>query len=238
MKVSGTSRTPTIADAVLQSVEALQNPFSDMSKPDWSEQFRRDLKRLGVLDGLTREQQQDFTRSFLRLYEVDSAVPSITRPLARERQRWARESPQRLKRLVRMTETARNAVVALQEYLRRLHIGTGRTDTILADAIQVLSPIEIRDLQRLVPTVLANVSKVSQRRVDDALVALYQLFLQYGMPPGVSEYRAAVISNEFWETRFLVIERNSDNELARGCDAVRKRVRRRRLAGDTSTDPR
>jgi hypothetical protein len=209
-----------------------------MSKPDWSEEFRRGLERLGVLDGLTREQQQDFTRSFLRLYEVDGAVPSITRPLARQRQQWARESPKRLKRLVRMTETARKALVALQAYLRRFHIGTGRTDTILANAIQVLSPIEIRDLQRLVFTVLANDSKVAPRQVDDALVALYELFRQYGMPPGVSEYRTAIISNEFWETRFRVTECNSDKEPARGCDAVRKRVRRRRLAGDTSADPR
>jgi len=106
--------------------------------------------------------------------------------------------------------------------------------------LTALAAFDVNALERIqfrVPGLIRKLSIVSRQRTDDALVNLYDWFVQRGLSPGESELRAATISNEYWDTHFTITEDNSDGEKSRGCDAVRKRVQRRRTKRDALNTP-
>jgi hypothetical protein len=232
-------RFPTIAEMVLESIGALQNPLFDLSKTEgWADDIARFLHDCGVFDGLSAEQQRTVAKLITELNEVENAVPSVTQPIVRERKKWASHSATRTKRIASKTENARRAILALRRRLLGFSIDITAIEPMFTAALATLDPTPLQNLQDRIPPLLETLARASRQGVDDALLALYDRFVACGIPAGDAEYRAAFIANQFWETRFSLTEHNSDGEKARGCDAIRKRVRRRRLAGDKQNSSR
>jgi len=192
------------------------------SPANWTESLRSALGNLGVVDRLEDQQQQELAELVTRLLAVDKSFTNAPELKARnkQRQRWTIHGRRYVTNLVSQTKAAQEAVARLANNLKTLNIKGGAVET-LSRLLAVLNASELR--QRLL---VDEVSRRWQRETDDVLVTLHDWFVAQRIRTGDAEYRAARISNEYWETDFKLTERDKDT--ARGCDTVRRRVERRR----------
>jgi hypothetical protein len=189
------------------------------------------LENDGVVEGLTPEQSRELARLVRDLFNKDGSVPSVTKPLWRGRRRWRRHGAGYFRQLRKKSADARNSVQALLAYLQTLEVKDLRLESELERTLRVLDDAALAELQRDAPSTIAAFPHTSRRLTKDALVALHDFFVKADIPPGEAEARTATISNDYWGTKYKITEMNSDGERSRGCDAVRRRVARRRAKG-------
>src|SRR5690348_14192991 len=85
------TRGNTLADALEDHFERLENPLANLSAPTWADSISiNELQELGVLRDLNDDQQRKLTALIARCWEFE-AVVHWTLPHRQKRQRWQRQ---------------------------------------------------------------------------------------------------------------------------------------------------
>ena len=132
------SESVTVADALVQLLDDLENPLIGLSTPEWADDIRNlVLGPRGLLDDLSPEQGQRLAKLITELSELENSDPSH-RPRVQRRKEWTRRGRAYAHKIVAKTKAARKALTDLRNYTSARGVNVEPLDGVLRRALAVL----------------------------------------------------------------------------------------------------
>lgn len=228
----GFDKRRTLATVLHEHIKTLGNPLDF----DWSDSVSIErLRGLGILKGLDTAKQEHLRRLVATLCRTERVVSWKEVAAHRaDRARWEKHGPGYVREIIKKAKKAQTALIELRKYSRKIGLRPAAVAPLMTDTIHALHEPPLSEVEdHLTYFVIAR----KGRTRTGAMRILYRFFAQTcGLTPPEAEIRVARIGNEFWDWQVKAIEqvpRKPDplgrvraDDTRRGCEAVRKAVRR------------
>ena len=220
-KRAGPSPTPpSVGSVVLEKVREAAEGISNI-RNDTLDDYVSIFDKLNVSSDLSYEQLLTLASLVRQFYAEGDSVKWLNEP-QREWRGWRDEGSRRITTLDRKASGARRAIAEVRDYMVSIGLGNRLLDGTLEGAIAALNTDDLAEAAALIPSI-----KVTD--VDRAAVVLYDFLVhQCGLLQNEAEVRVGKIGNYLWDWDVKVVEEYGKRENWKGCEAVRKAVRRRK----------